>query len=186
MSDYIIVDGELYHYGVMGMKWRVHRARYKQSSSERLRKKALDYDAKSAALNKKSEKIHATKDLGRSNSAANKTAKYNKKAAKLGKKALKTDNELLRSVYESRAETAKYKAAKAKIDANMLSKTTGYGIRAMKYSIKSDVVAKKAAKARMKVANNERYVAKMKQKISTLSKEDLSGAYSFVNELMKN
>lgn len=38
----------------------------------------------------------------------------------------------------------------------------------------------------MKIANNERYVATMNRKISTLSKEELSGAYSFVNELMRD
>ena len=65
-------------------------------------------------------------------------------------------------------------------------KTTGYGAKAMKYSVKSDKVAKKAAKARMKITNNERYVAKMNRKISTLSKDELSGAYSFVNELLKD
>ena len=56
----------------------------------------------------------------------------------------------------------------------------------MKYSVKSDKVAKKAAKARMQIANNDRYIAAMNRKISTLSKEEVSGAYSFVNELLKD
>ena len=38
----------------------------------------------------------------------------------------------------------------------------------------------------MKIANNERYIAMMNKKISSLSKEELSGAYSFVNELNKD
>ena len=190
MSNYYIVDGSfvsedyLCHYGVPGMKWGVRRALSKQRSNEKLMKKALDYDKRSANLTKKSEKIHSEKDLELANRKSIKSAKYYKKAARLGKKALKVDSDYKRSVYEARSEKAKYKGAKAKIDANRISKTSGYGIKAMRYSIKSDKVAAKAAKARMKIANNERYIATMKRKISSLSQEELSGAYSFVNDLI--
>ena len=44
----------------------------------------------------------------------------------------------------------------------------------------------KAAKARMRIANNERYIASMNRKVSSLSKEELAGAYSFVNRQMKD
>ena len=42
-----------------------------------------------------------------------------------------------------------------------MSKSAGYGSKAMKYSIKSDKMARKAAKTRMEIANNEAYIAKM-------------------------
>ena len=186
MSDYIYTsDGELYHYGVPGMRWGVHRARRKLEANEKLRKKALNYDKRSANLTKKSEKAHAEYDLEASNRKATKAANYEKKAAALAKRALKEDNEVKRANLEYRAENSKYKATKARMEGNRISKTTGYGMKAMKYSIKSDVVAIKAAKARKKIANNQAYVAKMNRKISTISPEDLEGAYAFVKELKK-
>ena len=100
--NYYLNNGELYgidnssnlqHYGVLGMKWGVHRARRKDSRNEKLERKAYKYDKRSAVLTKKSEKIHADEDLGRSNRAATKAANLNKKAANLHKKALNTDCE---------------------------------------------------------------------------------------------
>lgn len=183
MSEYYIHNGELYHYGVLGMKWGVRKAQYKRDRNDRLNTKALNYDKKSANLKKKAEKAHAEYDLESANKKAVKAAKWDKKAATLAKKATKTDNDFNQARLERKSERLKYKAAKARVDGNRLSRSTGYGAKAMKLSVKSDIAAKKAANARRKIANNQYYVERMKRKVSSLSEEELAGAYAFVKNL---
>lgn len=186
MSEYILVAGELYHadelmhYGVLGMKWGHRKAQRNIVKNEKLNKKALKYDIKSAKFTKKSEKKHAKWDLGRSNRAAIKSAKLQQKSAKLKRKALKVD-EGKRIKLEKKAGKLDYKAAKKTIKGNRLSKTTGYGMVAMRYSVKSDKVAAKAAKARMKMAKNQAYIDMFNRKVNSLSNEELNGAYAFLN-----
>lgn len=184
MSEiYYIRDGELYHYGVPGMRWGVRRAIYKQKRNERLALKALSYDKKSANLTKKAEKRHAEQDLERANRKAVKAAKLDKKAATLSKKATNASSDFNQSRLERKSEKLKYKAAKARVDGNRISRSAGYGAKAMKLSVKSDAFAKKAANARRKIANNNYYMERMKRKVSSLSKEEIDGAYAFVKEL---
>lgn len=174
MSNYYIYNGQLFsadelkHYGVLGMKWGVIRASSKKAQNTKLKKKALEYDLKSDKAAKAAEKVHAKKDLGRANRAANKANRLNIKADKLEKRANKADNDLVKATLHARADTARYKASKARIKGNRLSKSAGYGSKAMRLSVKSDTFAKKAAKARMKLARNERYIAAMSKKLSEI------------------
>lgn len=180
-KDTSVRDDELMHYGVVGMKWGVHRAARKKKANDRLREKSLDYDKKSSKYTKKSEKIHAKKDLETSNVAAKKAANLATKSAKLQKKALSEPNDFKRLALEKRAAKAKYKSATKKMKANRLSRTTGYGVKAMKYSIKSDKFARKAAKARMKIATNEAYIAQMNAKVSAIPASQVQSGRDFVN-----
>ena len=176
---------ELYHYGVLGMKWGVHRARSKNSKNSKLARKALDYDKKQAELTKKAERIHFNEDLGSGNRKTIKAANWEKKAAVKSKKALGTDNEFKKASLERKANKLKYKAAKARIEGEAISRSKGYGVKAMNYLYKSNEMAAKAAKARKKIANNQYYVAMMKRKASSLSNKDLQGSYKFVNQWLK-
>lgn len=170
-NTYILTsDGELYHYGVAGMKWGVRKANYYAARNEKLGRKALKLDKKAAVYTKKSEKRHAEYDLEMSNRSATKAAKYLKKAAVTRKKALKGDDaDQVRA--EKKATKLEYKAAKKEMKANRISKTSGYGAKAMKYSIKSDKVAAKAAKARAKMASNEAYISMMNKRLNSLDTE---------------
>lgn len=177
-------DLVIQHYGVIGMKWGVHRAKQYANKRDELEKKAYKYDAKSAALTKKSEKAHSKYDIDSANRAATKSANYAKKASKLNKKAVDTESDIKRAILSKRAAKFDYKSTKQHIKADRISKTAGYGRRAMKYSIKSDKVATKAAKARMKIANGDAYIERMKTKVSQIPKEDLNKGYSFCKELL--
>lgn len=167
-----IREDELYHYGVLGMKWGVKRSNRLSSSNMRLAKKALGYDARSASLRKKSEKLHSNNDLDSVNRSATKASNYLKKAAKTRKRAL-SKSDYKQVMAEKKASKLEYKAAKKNIEANRLSKTTGYGMKAMKYAVKSDKIARKAAKARAKMASNKAYMVMMEKRLNSLDADKL-------------
>lgn len=176
----------LAHHGVLGQKWgvrryqnadgslttlgkrREHKIESYDKKNERLAYKVERKERRAARLERRAERVHAIKDLGRSNRAARKSANYELKAAKIRKKAIGEEDEIKRLKLEAKAAKKQYKSDKYHTKADTLSKLTGYSARAMHLAIKSDRVKAQASKARMKIANNKRVQALMKKSISEI------------------
>ena len=176
---------ELQHYGVLGMKWGVHRATRKVSKNEKLIDKALKYDVKQNKWATKSEKTHRVQDLDRVTNLGVKAAKAEKKAAEFTRRAKDASSIDKQLRYEKRAAKQSYKAANLHVKGDEITKAKGYGAKAMSQLNKSNRFAKKAAKARLKIAKNEVYINSVKKKASEVSKTDLDKGYAFMNEFLK-
>lgn len=124
MSEYIVVDGELYHYGIKGMKWGINRATRKlEKASES--GNAAEYNEAIEDLEEHKEK--GTKKLSKLQEKHDKIEKQlEKQIEKNGSKAAKMlrDAEYLRmkskTVAKWRSENILQKASIKEQRANMM------------------------------------------------------------------
>ena len=168
-SNYVLAkcsgSDELKHYGVLGMRWRVHRATKKLSkaTTDEERRKAV------ASLQK-----HRTK-------ATNKVAKLQKQHTKLQKSV---------DQYITKSDI---KAAKMKQKADKLNQKA-YGIftstkraqkllyKSEKLNIKADAIIARSMEAKAKIAKNERLQAMFNEGISNIDQTLVSSGYKYLND----
>ena len=166
MSDYIYTsDGELYHYGVPGMKWGVRRTPAQlgrkitklntkndelKDSVKTLDKKATYYDKRSRDMISKNSKWES-----KLQKASQNKAKYDLKTAKQLKKR-NGDSEKL----------AKYMTKSSKYEEQMMKAEKK--IKYNKYYVKAEETKNAAAKARSSIEKNDALIKTYSKTLSAI------------------
>lgn len=160
MSEYYITtDGELYHYGVKGMRWGVRRA-----------KKELHGSRSYTPTGTKGSHNHAVAVLDTHRK------KINKKLSKLDKKSEKLEAKRYKQATESATKIAELerKAAKARRKASKTIYTTTARKRlqkAAKLDYKISKLKEETAKTQAKIEKNERLKAAFKKGLDEINDE---------------
>lgn len=168
MSEYYVTtDGELYHYGVKGMRWGVRRATNKlrtanQAGNEKQRDRAVaslsahqrKINKKLTSLDKKSVKLEK-KRYEQATENATKIAKLERKANKARRKAAKT-------IYTTTARKRLQKVAKLEYKASKLKE--------------------EMAKTQAKIEKNERLKATFKKGLDEINQELITKGQSLLRD----
>lgn len=163
--DYILTDnGELYHYGVKGMKWGVRRAQKRLSS-------ASTRDERAAAVS--SLKKHKQKGSAKLEKLQNKTAKLEKRA---------NDTRLK---YESKAPGMRATAARKRAKSYGLLNTdlSVWSRRkaAARLEAKAAGLESTAMKAKLKLEKNQRMIKAFQTEISKIDKTLAESGRRYIN-----
>lgn len=178
MNARIINDDELYHYGVLGMRWGVRRAGRqlsratdtitKDKAIETLNKHKVKGNAKVAALEKRRVKLD---DKLRKATKKDKTkaAKIEIKATKLDRKAAKEKNRTLRW-YVSDDKATK-----------LMTKSNVHKMKADKLHTKANVLNANFEKAKAKVDSNEAMQQAFKTELRNIDKMLVENGRRYIN-----
>ena len=175
---------ELYHYGVLGMKWGIHKANRLINRENKLQRKAAEYDLKSSKARRTAENLHSKKENNKASDIIGYVNKLDVKANKLAKKNLNTVDEMKKLKIDRKVAKLKLKSKNYRVEANRIIRDTPWGGDDSRYAEKADKYAYKAEKARFKLTSDKKYIAAIRKKMSEISSEDLNGKYSFVKDFL--
>lgn len=186
----LLLDDEAYleHYGVKGMKWGVRKAERKSRQNRRLEKKVERNEKRSAKFKGLADRAHKNffldnhNDIQKMRSLARNERSTSKRYAD---RADRSTNEI--DYTRNRQKSAQYKQASSHraTVANALERDNPYGIVSRNLYRYSDYYKFAADRARRKIADNEVYIALMRQKASDFSKEDRVRGEEFVRRMNK-
>lgn len=134
-SNYLSDNNELYHYGVLGMKWGVRRAFYKAYSPEHLKRSAegvkkdiSKLEAKSLAKKQKFAKLQLKASKQMDKGDMTKAGKYFKKASK----AMKISNKREKTILHNKKLLRLYEKRLSELDSNTINDSKNKLNNAMK------------------------------------------------------
>lgn len=185
-SDY--VDDGFEHYGVMGMKWGVHKAERIVGKVDRRERKAAKFDIKAAKATKRADRRHAKYDVRAGKRATRKATRFETKAAKLARRSLiaeQKDKNYKAAKLSRKSTKYAYKATKKRLKANRILRTEGYGKWSSMAARRSDRMSKKAAKIRFRVEKGNYYIQRQIRRMKKVNPETRAKGKVYIDRMMK-
>lgn len=180
MNDRIYIvtkNGELYHYGVPGMKWGIRR------SANRLQKKTGKLQRKTAKLESTVKELKALDNKYTSKSAAYQkhNSKYEARLAKATSKKAKYDIKLAKAASRRHIDTDKVgkltaKSAKQQLKINKAQAKIKYN----KWQQKADSVREDARKAQLKIEKNKKLMSTYNKTITAMDENKIKKGRVFM------